>query len=378
MARRLKINYISNLSLEDVSGGMSGMNFAAYQGLKEIADIHYVGPINPPINLRDKVCSKGRRMLGVPGDFFFFSRERLERIAREVGQRCDPTADFDFYHGFTPWILCQTPRPYSAWSDCTFLDYIQIYHDAKAFSKEDTGRVCNGEISWLANAQAVLFSSEWGRQRAIQVYGLPEGKIRTIGIFGAFDPPDRDCWAGSSDFYFIATNYRQKNGALCRKAMDEVWRRFPEARLRIIGARPPANDLVPGRVTYEGFFTKSNPSDLVVFRRHLAEAFALVHPTDADTTAMILIEVAFFGCPAISVDDFALREVVSARNRSLLLSRPVTSEKLATTMLELLSNPDLYRASREAARAHAIPLLTPEAFQARLQQQILPLLQARA
>lgn len=371
MAPRLKVNFISNLSLEEISGGMSGVNLAVHQALTEIAEVHYAGPVNPPINRRDKIHSRGRRLIGLPGDFFFFSRERLDRIASEVEKRRDPAADLDFYHGFTQWTACRTARPFCAWNDCTFLDYIGIYHDASQFLLQDRERIEGGEAAWLAEAKAVLLSSEWARQRAIRAYGLPDGNVRNIGAFGAFDPPDQDCWVGAKDFYFIATDYRQKNGSLCRKAMEQVWQRFPDARLKIIGAKPPAADLIPGQVTYEGFFQKSNPSELKEFRRHLARAFAIVHPTNADTTAMILIEAAFFGCPAISVDDFALREVTSERNWGLLLPRPVSPGKLAETMLDLLSKPDLYRESRIAARAHAVPRLTRKAFQLRLQEQVL-------
>lgn len=357
---------------------MSGVNFAVHQALTEIAEVHYVGPVNPPIRWRDKIHSRGRRLIGLPGDFFFFSRERLERIASEVEQRCDPFADLDFYHGFTQWTACRTARPFFAWNDCTFLDYIGIYHDASKFLLQDQERIESGEAAWLAKAAGVLFSSEWARQRAIRAYKLPDGNVRNIGAFGAFDPPDQDCWAGSKDFYFIATDYRQKNGSLCRKAMEQVWERFPDARLRVIGAKPLAADLLPGRVTYEGFFRKSKPEELAEFRRHLAGAFAIVHPTDADTTAMILIEAAFFGCPAISVDDFALREVTSERNWGLLLPRPVTPGALAKPMLDLLSTPDLYRESRMAARAYALPRFTGKAFQARLQEQVLAVVESLA
>ena len=65
-------------------------------------------------------------------------------------------------------------------------------------------------------------------------------------------------------------------------------------------------DLTDSRVTYEGYFDKSKPEQLVAFTNHLSRAFALVHPTAADTTAMIVIEAAFHGSPCITVNDFAL------------------------------------------------------------------------
>ena len=365
------INYITNIPLSQFSGGFCGMNLAAYEALRGIADIHYVGPINPRASLREKALSKSRRIVGIPGDFYFFSQNRLAKIAEEIKSTVAPDADLDFYHGFTPWIHYKPGRPYIPWSDCSFLDYVNIYHNPDLFRKTDLDRICANEQTWMRSAKSILLSSEWARERLIRDYHLPGNQVRSVGIFGAMEPPAHDAWSGSKDFYFISTDYRQKNGHLVRQAMDYVWPLHPEARLRIIGARPPANDLIPGKVIYEGFFQKSVPAELAAFRQHLAGAFALVHPTSADTTAMIVIEAAFFGCPAITVDDFALREVISKDNARLLLSRPFSARDIADRMINLLGNPKPYQDSRTAARTHAVSNLTPQAFKNRLQQAVL-------
>jgi glycosyltransferase involved in cell wall biosynthesis len=372
---RLLINFITSIPLSEFSGGFSSMNLAAYEALKEIADVHYVGPINPKISLFKKAISKSSRIAGFPGDFYFFSKGRHLKIAKEIEARALPDADLDFYHGFTPWVLSNTGRPYVAWSDCSFRDYINIYHNPQLFLKNSIGRICADEKKWMKSALSICLSSKWAQQRVIQQYDLPSNLVHCVGIFGAMDPPSMDMWSGSKDFYFISTDYRQKNGSLCRKAMDYVWADYPEARLRIVGDKPPAGDLIDGKVIYEGFFRKSVPSELAAFHQHLAGAFALVHPTSADTTAMIVIEAAFFGCPAITVDDFALREVTSSDNWRLLLSRPFSAQDIAERMINLLANPELYQVSRAAARSHAILNLTRPAFKSRLQRAVLDIAQ---
>ena len=74
------------------------MNAAAHEALRKLVPIHYVGPINPPIIIRQKIVSKLLRTLGSQGDFFAFSRERLEAIAEEVSLGCSTEAAFDFFH----------------------------------------------------------------------------------------------------------------------------------------------------------------------------------------------------------------------------------------------------------------------------------------
>jgi glycosyltransferase involved in cell wall biosynthesis len=366
----MKINFISNISPQEISGGFSAMNAAAYEALAEIAEVQYVGPVNPPVIAREKIISKLKRSTGIEGEFFFFSEARLTRIAEEVGRLCQSDADIDFYHGFTPWIRCARSRPYLAWSDCCFRDYLNIYHCRGLFKKEDVTRICSAENAWMRGASAILLSSEWARIRTKSHYGLEEGFLADVGIFGAVDVPPSDQYRGSRDFLFISTNYERKNGPVCRRAITWVWRKYPDARLIIIGAPPRDEDLTDSRVTYEGYLKKSNPEDLATLTNHFSRAFALLHPTNADTTAMVVIEAAFHGCPSITVNDFALPEVTANGAYALLQDRPVTAETLARAMIELLDNREHYHLLRVKAREVSIGTFTRAAFKKRLQKAV--------
>ena len=369
--KAMKINFVTNIAAQEISGGFSGMNAAAFHAMEQIADVNYVGPISPPVSLTKKALSKAMRLVGIPAEYYFFADSRLDRIAEEVERFSDKNADLDFYHGYTPWIRCRRQRPYVAWCDCSFHDYIHIYHDSSKFSQRDIDRVCRQEREWLVNADAILVTSEWQIKRIIERYSLPPDKVRFVGIFGAMEPPERVSNPSAKDFYFISTNYKTKNGSLCRRAMDIVWRKFPEARLKIVGARPPEEDLLPDRVTYEGWFRKSDPQQLKELRRHFASAYALLLPTDADTTAMTAIEAAMFGCPAISVDDFALREVTAPENWKYLMSRPLRAEGIADKMNELLESDAQYASARKCVREFSVNNHTVERFSERLKDQVL-------
>jgi glycosyltransferase involved in cell wall biosynthesis len=367
----MRINFISNIPLQQISGGFSGMNAAAYEALAEIAEIHYVGPVNPPVSLAARLISKLKRSAGQRGKFFFFSEARLHCIAEEVNRRRRADVDFDFYHGFTPWARCVQPVPYLTWSDCCFRDYVEIYHAGEAFQESDVVRICSAETAWMRGSSAVFFSSEWALLRTKAHYGLEGESLGNVSIFGALDAPLRDTYTDGREFLFISTDYARKNGPLCRQAINQVWQKFPEARLKIIGAAPPAQDLKDSRVTYEGYFDKSKPEQLAAFTDHLSRAFALVHPTAADTTAMIVIEAAFHGCPSITVNDFALPEVTGNGTYALLQNRPVSADTLARAMIGLLDNVDHYRSLRARAREFTVGRFSRAAFKKRLQEAVL-------
>ena len=347
------------------------MNAAAYEAMSEIAEVNYVGPVHPRVDWSSKVFSKVLRVSGGKGSFSFFSENRLKRIAHEVHSASPREAEFDFFHGFTPWVRCQTKRPYLAWSDCCFRDYIDIFHNPQAFSSSDIERICNAEAQWLANAQGVFLSSEWANTRVHHHYGISQSRLRSVGIFGAMDYIHKDAYKDGKDFLFVSTDYQRKNGRLCREAMDIVWETFPDARLKIIGDAPPSRDLVANRVLYEGYLDKSNPQELRRLRDLFSTAFALVHPTDADIAPLILVEAALFGCPAITVDDFAVPEVTGAGTSALLLKRPLTPKLLASAMLGLLGDRDRYLDMRKQCRGYSVENHSRKKFKKRLQEAVL-------
>jgi glycosyltransferase involved in cell wall biosynthesis len=365
------INYISNLPVEEISGGFSAMNATAHEALAEIAEVHYVGPVNPPVNRVDWLVSRAKRTAGIPGKFFFFSEDRLRIIAEEVDRLCRTDAHCDFYHGFTPWTRCVLSRPYLAWSDCCFRDYIDIYHACSTFEESDVQRICSGEKAWMRKAKSILLSSEWARLRTQTHYGLKESLLGDVSIFGAVEVPACDCYTGGRDFLFISTDYQRKNGPLCRRAMGAVWEKYPDARLNIIGAPPPAGDLVDSRVSYLGYLKKSVPEQLALFTHHLSRAFGLLHPTGADTTAMVVIEAGFYGCPSITVNSFALPEVTGQGAYALLLNSPPTVDSVAKAMIELLEDPKRYASLRAKARDFCISKFSRPAFKKRLQNAVL-------
>src|SRR5262249_43435515 len=131
------INFVTNLPRELRSGGFSALNSAAYDALSQIESIHYVGPISPSPFFGEKAYSKILRTCRLKRDFFFYSRRRLQLIAEQVNARALKRARLDCFHGFTPWVSTEPPRAYISWSDCTFRDYINIYHRRERFRPSD-------------------------------------------------------------------------------------------------------------------------------------------------------------------------------------------------------------------------------------------------
>lgn len=359
------INFISNLPSGLRSGGFSAMNAAAFDALSTLEEIDYVGPIAPPPFIAEKVRSKALRICAARGDFFFFSPRRLRRIADAVRSRCRADARLDFFHGFTPWILTEPSRPYVAWSDCIFGDYIDIYHRREQFRSDDLERIERMEAEWLSRAQCIAFTSRWAARRAIEHYGLRESAVYCVGIFGEAELPEGDRYAGRNQFAFVATNFVAKGGSAALAAFKRVRERHPDASLVVVGAKP-LDAGAEANVTYAGYLKKEVGRENETFREILTQSRALVHPTGADIAPLIVVEAGYFGCPAISVRKFAIPELIEHQVSGLMVDDSTDVVALAEAMNWMIEQKTDYMRMREQTWRKARTEHSKQAFEQRM------------
>jgi glycosyltransferase involved in cell wall biosynthesis len=359
------INFVSNLPKNLRSGGFSAMNAAAFSAISRSEASHYVGPINPRVILWQKVLSKFRRVAGFQGAFFFFSQRRLEAIANEVHSKCLADARLDFFHGFTPWILTRPQRPYMAWSDCTFRDYIDFFCCREQFRRDDLERIEQAEAAWLKNARRVLFTSDWAAERAVSHYALDACRVGCVGIFGEIEMPARDAYAGGKEFAFISTNFEAKGGRIVLSAFREVRKLHSDASLIIVGDRPTDTATESG-VSFVGFLRKEVPEEYQRLQQILGRVRAVVHPTKSDISPLLLVEAGYLGCPVISSRRFAIPELVDDERTGLLLNDSFHVSTVTSAMCWMLENTDEYQQMRKAAWAKAHGLHSKRNFEERL------------
>jgi glycosyltransferase involved in cell wall biosynthesis len=314
---------------------------------------------------RQKVVSKLLRTVGSRGNFFTFSRERLETIAEEVALHCSPNARLDFFHGFTPWILTKQTRPFVAWSDCIFPDYIDIFHASSSFSTSDLERIIDAEMSWLKRAKWLGFSSKWAADRAISLYGLNPHKVSVVGIFGGFEAPKSDAYEGAKQFAFISTNFEAKGGYVVLEAIRRLRSRHPDASLVIVGDTPTKLQEEPG-LTLAGFLRKEAPNENERLRTIFAKSRAIVNASRSDTAPVLLIEAGYFGCPTITTRSFAIPELVDDRITGILLESSADPAPIAEAMSWMLESEPEYYKMRTAAWQKAHVEHSREAFELRM------------
>jgi len=359
------INFVSNLPHNLRSGGFSALNTAAFGALCKRCSVHYAGPINPSVILWQKAISKLQRVAGSKGDFFFFSQRRLNVIAEEVHAQCVAHAQLDFFHGITPWTHTKPPRPYVALSDCTFRDYVEIFHRREQFRQDDLERIEQAEAEWLKKARRVLFTSDWAAERAVGYYMLDPSRVTSVGIFGEIDLPAHDAYIGGKEFAFVATNFEAKGGRTVLTAFRELRKRHPDAGLIVVGRQPSYVGAEPG-VNFAGFLRKEIPAEYWLYQQILGRVRAIVHPTRSDIAPLLIIEAGNVGCPAISSRRFAIPELIDDGRTGLLLDNSTEVSAVVGAMSWMLEHENEYQQMRKAAWAKARGQHAKEQFEERL------------
>jgi glycosyltransferase involved in cell wall biosynthesis len=354
------INHISEFPKAKSHGGWDGMCAGITAELGRYFEVHYVGPVRPQISPFAKAISKARRLLRGKGNFHYYSQRRLDKYAEKVAKDSFPQAHADFFHGSTPWIRCQPPRPYYTYIDVCFETYLSLYLDRTNFRPSDVSRIVNLEKRWLSGAARTFVSSGWCANQLRQRYGLAADKIEVVGVGGAIRVPARDEYRGELQFLFAATNFERKGGRFAFEGFQIAKKRYPDAALICVGQAPPRDILSYPGVTYAGYLHKSVPAEQAKLEELFSRARALLLPTAADASPLILAEVGYFGCPAITVNRFGIGEMVKHNETGILLESPLTSRLIGDAMLSLCATGGSYDLLRTNTRRHCIANLTWE------------------
>lgn len=223
----------------------------------------------------------------------------------------------------SPWsqpiAYVESKLPILIWTDSTFAGVIGFnpaYDDLSRSTRRDGTA---NEARALARASIVVFSSHWAADRAREIYGIPEEKLRVVSYGPASEishtgddvcdfigrrPSDR------CQLLFLATTWQRKGGDVA----VEVARRLNDAglptKLVVAGCTPPGDVAAIPWVDAVGFVDKS-PEGNRLFKSLMSESHFFVLPTLADCTPLVFSEAAAYGLPCLSTDVGGVKTVIA-------------------------------------------------------------------
>jgi glycosyltransferase involved in cell wall biosynthesis len=324
--------------------------------MKKRFDIYYAGPLSPKTPVFESSISKvRRRILGTRGKYSYFSERTLDGNAQMVSGAVAPGSKAAVFRSAGRWCRWKPTTPYFIYLDAVVQTFVENTFAEDDFIQVDLDRIYAEEAAFLENATGVFFESAWGLERAVSAYNLKAAHYTVAGRGGVIDPPASDTWDGETiALVSIAMNFTQKGGDIVRDAFVKLKPRFPALTWNIIGGRPGAHTAAIPGVTYEGILDPDRPRDRVRMSSILSNAFLLVHPTREDTSPLVITEAAYYGCPSVSVNVFAIPELVVDGTTGLLVGSPPDSDAVAQAIESLLLDRSRYLSMRREARSYSL------------------------
>lgn len=338
------LNYVTNFNEDAVGGGWDGINNRMFNALKDKINCRYVGPINPPSLLIQKIQSKLLRLLFSKGHFFFFSNKRLNKIAELISDKQinGPV----FYFGATPWVKIKNNHKYYTYLDVCFHDYVKLFSSFDSFDIDDLQRISNLEAEFLSNAQHIFWGSTWAQKRTEEIYNRKFVNSTVISTGGVIDIPLK---ASSPEnrfekkkILFISTNFEAKGGRYAFEAIEILNSLGYKFTLEIVGSQPQPECLEYNFVKYHGYLNKTNTMDLQKLNKLYDEAFLLLHPTSMDTMGAVIAEAGYFGLPCLAPDAFGIPDLIIDGQTGLLIKTPINVQEIIEKIEQCVNSKTFY------------------------------------
>jgi glycosyltransferase involved in cell wall biosynthesis len=352
---RPRVDYVSDLPFKSGGGGSYAVNWHAFQELSRCFTTRYAGAVVPqPPRIATAISKFKRHILKRPGEFTYFSESTLSRNAKAVAAKLDANADAVVFRSAARWSRVKVNVPYFVYLDAVFHTFFHNTFAEHDFVRVDLTRIFEQEARFLEGAAAVFFESQWGMRLAREAYSLKGSHYLAIGRGGVIDPPERDTWDGRTHrLVTIAMNFEQKGGPIVLEAYQVLKERFPFLTWHIIGGQPTGEWQRLDGITYEGVIDTDTPAGRRRLKEILENAFLFLHPTREDTSPLVITEAAYFGCPAVSTNAFAIPELITHGVTGLLIDS-VTSDAIVSAVASLIENEERYRDMRRNARGLAL------------------------
>jgi glycosyltransferase involved in cell wall biosynthesis len=170
----------------------------------------------------------------------------------------------------------------------------------------------------------------------------------TVGAGANLPPelPPRRPDPCSPAILFVGLDWEQKGGPLLLDAFRRVRAKVAEARLVVVGCRPPDLEREPG-VQVLGRLDRAIPAEDQRLLDAYARATCFCIAPVVDAFPNVLLEAAAFGLPVVSTDEGSRAEaVIDGTTGRLVRSRD--ADALAGALVELLIDADLAARQGEA------------------------------
>ncbi len=247
----------------------------------------------------------------------------------------------------------RTDVPIIYCTDATFTAMTRLYPAWKELPDWSRRDGDDAEQFALEKAAAVVMSSAWAKDSAVQDYGTPAGKITILpygpnirrDLLPKAETPIPSDPKEELQLVYVGLDWKRKGGDFALKVTKLLNARGVPARLNVVG-RAPEEALQDPSVTYHGFLNKDVPEQAERIARIYLHAHMLLLPTIADATPVVFSEAAAFSLPSITFDTGGVASAVKDGQSGRVFPLGTSPEVVADFVAGLVADPSKLAALR--------------------------------
>lgn len=235
----------------------------------------------------------------------------------------------------------KTTRPVLYLNDATFHQLLNYYGGMSGFGWLSKKTTVFLEKLALQKSDALVFSSDWAADHAVQFYKIPKEKVNVIKFGSNSRAPEKITekdYTGEITFLFLGVEWNRKGGQIALDAINILRKRDYPVKLQVVGCVPPVTDTDAMNVI--PYLNKNNPEEALQIFDFLQNSHFMFMPTRADCTPISFCEAASYGLPVISTNTGGVAAVVEAGKTGMLLPLEAGAEEYADEIEILLRNPE--------------------------------------
>lgn len=330
----MRIAYISNYSPEDIHM-WSGTPYHVYHALKKRHDVVWIGGGIINGTMWYHMFTNNHKKYHVEN----YTNETGRFLSEKINQ-----GNFDVVISCT-YHLCinlDVTIPVIYYSDITF-DEFKPWFNNKDSNYHDICR--KTEKLCLEKVDAVVYSSDWAKNKAIETYQVDSNKIHVIE-FGANIPTPYnvlDCKKKQDicNLVFVGCDPKRKGLDVVLETYSKLKQQGFLCKLTVIGSTI-ANKKKYQDVNVYPMLDKANDGDMGLYDKIMRESHFLFLPTKFDAFGIVFCEASAYGIPSITTDVAGVGQPIKNGINGFMLPPTSNADQYANIIRDTFSDKSLY------------------------------------
>lgn len=305
--KRLKIAFLSRYAPTDRKAS-SGTNYKMAEELSKIGDLEWIPIRESAIGRYGGKFARGWNRLFKKRIYFFGSffgaRYGYKPIQKEIFKDYDVVVAF-----FCMPVLANinTDKPVVYFSDATAPAMVNYYPQFTNLIHTNLTQVEALEKRAMDNATAIVLSSNWAADSAINALSQSKDKVHIVEFGANIDDKDIDesdrTFKNQLDILFLGVDWERKGGKIAADAVKWLNENNIAATLHIVGIRelPDQYKNLPFIKNY-GFLNKNIPEDYRRLNNIISKMHCMLLPTIAECAGIAFAESSANGLPVFTHD----------------------------------------------------------------------------